>query len=389
MGALGTLTNVKSPTSLLWFCMLLICIYSVSNASTDVYETICAPHPDFPRPTDDERSFDDIMLALDEEFGPVSESAGQANSTILRISNAMELGISVYRVEPDNPIELGYAAVYNNYSTDVMNVRFHVFINEQLQPIGPDGETHLELAFADGELNSFTVTLPPLEEGIYDIVVAAFPNHDLPPGNPDTDPDGWGEASLVTYSMRRTTLVVGDPALPSIPPEQNWLSARTLQPFTPEEITLIRDDQIIPVPYTLIPSLTERPYWWVAQDIWRPVTAGETYETNLLTQYQHYTSFYETYGDDNLFNFALLGFQDDQPLMLGDDSAALYVQMPDQAAKTVYVPITLTAPEEPGRYDLVFFKIDHPGVPLCRLTEAGRADEGVEGVRVAIEVLEP
>jgi len=375
------LSRLRYTVYAVWVCFSLISVTGMSYSQPLTDEAICPPDPYYSRdPLDSTRSVEELLFGYYADMPPVQEGA-TAVTTLLHIRNTTYLGRNVDRIEPNTPIELGYAAVYEGYPTEVVDVRFHVFVNEQLQVIGSEGQTALELQFLDGKMNSFNVTLPPLDTGIYDVLIAGFPNFTLPP----SEPAGISEGTSVSQSMRRMTLVVGDVEWPTPLRVYEKQTANVLEIFSTDESA-----QALTMPprsKTLIPSLNDRLFWWVSPNLWRPVSAGETYAFNLITQYQHYAPFYQAYGEEQRFDFALLGFEDARLLPLGAEEAALYVEMPDNLANVVAVPITLTAPEEVGQYNLVFFKIDHPRVPICRLSEVGRGDEGIEGVRVGIEVL--
>jgi hypothetical protein len=322
----------------------------------------------------------DIMQALiegDEEFTASSGSVGV--TTLVVPYNTRLIGSSTFQAKQGVPLQIDLGLVYwglVNTPPGPVNVRFYLIVNEQPMNIG-QGNLFQDITLAVGTPEVVTFNLPPMEQGIYDILIAGIPNFDREPAGIV----GGSEPSNMRMFTHRITVVAGEDLDRVAMSGKQFTAMEVLEEFSSEESAQV---EMMP-PVTLIPTLTDEPFWWASPDNIYSVKPETLLNFNLLTRYQFHGLEEETYDNGKTFTFALLAFQDYEQIYIGSENPVLYGQFTENASR-VRIPLTIETPSEAGRYDLVFFKLNYPGVPLCRLTMLG--EESFESLRVAIQVEE-
>lgn len=276
----------------------------------------------------------------------------------------------VYGYPANKPLKVNYytevAGGYGIESGETLPVRFYALHNEQFIILNEDGKTpyrDLELPLQNRVTIAFE--LPPLSEGIHDLIVFGIPNY-------TEAPDMISDMSSIWTFTRRNTIVVGNPA--SITSRQHVLLPQgRILPDEPQDSRRV----------AIIFSLTDRStaLWGGTGNI-AQLPAGEDYSFNVQIGQNDYFADYEMTEPvpNQTTPFALLLLKDYLPVPLGDDTLAFYGEM-DNDSLFVQVSQSDSVPTS-GQTDLMAIRIDYPGVPMCQWINW--AKPGVDAIRVIV-----
>jgi len=283
------------------------------------------------------------------------------------------LGLLVFGVEANQPITahlwLEYIGGYGQTYDSPLTVRFFALLNERFLPINEDEGLYREVVIPYREPFVLDIAVPPLtDDGIYDLVVIAVPNPEVPTG----DTDFSYELSIFSNRM---TLVVGDP-MEVTASVRDYRSARVGIPM-PDDPPMPAGANRVSVGIDLFTD-EFKPFG-------EPFAPFESVTFNIeLGQTQYFTDYsFQHTVESGSTEYALIVLDDYVPVSISDDGEpVLYARMGSDVDFVEHT-LTVTAPMS-GVKDLIVVRIDYPDTPLCQYIDGG----GVRlyGVRMGIEV---
>jgi hypothetical protein len=225
------------------------------------------------------------------------------------------------------------------------NLRFFVLLDErQLDKALPEPGVYNEINLERGDDIALELTIPPLENGIHDLIAIGIPY-------PQDYPNEHGIVRLISW---RITLIA----------EPSSLVFRKIGfQSLPAEGSLKKNEPLIPLTLTLNEHGIDVWNWpspWLDlklnHDIEFFALAGHNYVDNLDAP--------NLAGLETSF-FSLLLFMDYQQIMLAPNQVAFYGKVNQDTAYS-RIPMKISSPPL-GKHHLLVLRIDSPGVPMCLL----------------------
>jgi hypothetical protein len=303
------------------------------------------PFPITPQP--DEKlcwNFDEAQLSIEETFedfiDEVEHGSGVYTNYELHSPDVERIGLGVYQVPAEAPVEL-FLQIYSPEQEE-QQIRYIVIIDEHQIDINGHEEPFFDVTLSPEKIASYTIPLPPLDEGIHDIVI-------LPVQNIDTLPTPTG---MLGVSNLRMTLLVGNAA----EVEEKSIQYRTLQAIS----TVEAEGQLLTL--TLGDSLLQWSYPEPAYNL----TVNEPLSFNILSGYSGNIDMGFDLPEPEVSNFALLMFLDYSQVPISPDEEVLYAEV-DQTTAYAQIPVEIAGFESEGTREVMAVRINYPRVPLCIL----------------------
>lgn len=283
--------------------------------------------------------------SFEEFIEEVQESSG-IYTNFRPVSKAELIGYSTYQVPANETVNL----LFQIYSPETVPqlIRYIVLVNEkQIAPFADEPETlYFDVLLEEKTMNTFSISLAPLSEDIYDIILLSIPSPDTP-----LEPDG-----IINSSNTRLTLIAGE----------GIDSTASLNSLAHEVLpsTEMSDTNVHNLTLTLTGS--ETPWTFPEPFYALPV------ETNLL--FDVLVGYIPTAVPENsdleqpeTYQFALLFFVNFEQVSYASDKWVLHGAV---ARGTAYsrIPVSLDVPQELTMQEVMVVKIDNPRVPRCVLS---------------------
>lgn len=283
------------------------------------------------------------------------------------------LGLLVFGVAANQSITahlwLEYIGGYGQVYDSPLTVRFFALLNERFLPINEDENLYREVVIPYREPFVLDFQVPPLtDDGIYDLVIIAVPNPEVPTR------DGDYSSELAIFS-NRMTLVVGDP-MEVTASVRDYRSARVGIPM-PDDPPMPAGANRISVGFDLFTD-EFKPFG-------EPFAPLESVTFNVeLGQTQYFTDYsFRSTLESKSTDYALIVFDDYLPVSINESAeTVLYAKMLSGDSFAEHA-VSFTAPPT-GVKDLIAVRIDFPGTPLCQYIDGG----GVRlyGLRMGVSV---
>lgn len=298
---------------------------------------------------------------FDEFIASVGKAGGFYSAVFPASDNVEIVGERVFRAPANEEVVM----TYSTYSPEeAQRVRFLAFHNEQQIMLGEE-TPYVDVVLSDESKFDLSIQLPPLEQGVHDIVVVYDDAVDEPP-------HPVGSFNALAY---RFTIVAGD-LLDEHP--------ITYTPYSAE--AAIAEDGLIRFTLTLTDDTLDA---WNAPARAHRISTGETLDFNILTGYfgMDVINSVEEQAQPEVARFALIGLVDYEQVPLRDDSTVLYGQV-EQGTAYARIPVTMPAFEEPGRYDIAIMQVNNPRIPICVLRGPDYSySQNINFIRVALDVV--
>ncbi|MCU0497492.1 MAG: hypothetical protein MUF87_09090 [Anaerolineae bacterium] len=244
------------------------------------------------------------------------------------------------------------------FTSQPQRLRYFALLNEQMT--GPAQE----LTLTPNEITKISFTVPPLMQGVNDLIFVAIPLTDEPL-RPTGDP---------RLHALRMSLIHGQP------------TSEALQ-FT--RLPKIGSKQAGDPQFLLHLTLDESLRAWNYPDPTHRIRQGDRLSFYLwTTAITSGNPSVPTLPPPEVSRFALLGFLNDQPLPLTDDQPIIYGELERDTAHTrllIETEVNLSV----GTYELLILNIQNPRIPLCQLFgphDGYFFSTQVAGHRVALEI---
>lgn len=288
------------------------------------------------------------IQAPDETFEEFIAGVGQGHGIYTNFgpsrSEGTLIGWWTYHVNPNEEIEL----LLQLYSpeADPQHVRYLLLLDEQ--PL-TDFVSDLDAPFLDvileqNTLESFNLTLPPLNEGIHEVILVGIEDIETPP-------DATGTISTFSF---RLSLVAGQP------------STTINQEIFFQELPAVGRVEENDYQQSLSLTLDDGLVQWSYPEPRIILKEGEPLHFNVLTGYAEPRIPTESNVKLPVVSrFALLVFLDYTQVPISAEHEVLYGQLSRGTAYT-RIPISLENLER-GIHDILVVKIDNPRIPMCIL----------------------
>lgn len=333
------------------------------SATTSVKD-LCSHNilPEYPD-EDEDQTLEEFAEEMGAQYGSVYE---------YEVVNAESLGDRTYQVEENSIVTIEFrllnlGAMPGTGHSSEIKLRFLLLLDEQQinAATGEEGASYRDILVETGEKEIVKFNIQGLSPGIHDLVMVMVPKYE--------------EIPTIQYGgagAERLTIVVDEAS--------SKIEAR---PFIPlSGVGSIEAGDSNPL---MAFSLDDTLLWWTYPESMLLLKPAQVFNFNLKTTYLNY------HNPDNSVSpspeksqFALVLFQDYEQISVTEDYKVLYGEIPEDTAYT-QIPVTLTAPTEIGRHDILAVRIDNPGYPMCILGDAPEYttfESQVKAERVAIDV---
>lgn len=329
--------------------LLLWGVYSgiVAQEPPDSIENPCPAHTRNNPP--DRAGFQ----AFIDEFGV---STGLYQAAYPTSPDVKFLGRNTYQVPANTELAIEYAW-FRPAGNDRQTLKFLAFLDEQQIPFrrnADDDETVFvpQSEEASEAIESLSLSLPPLSDGIHDLNVVVI-------RHAESAPAATGSSHT---SRLRLSLIAGNTLTSDIA-------------FEPLDADGSRANGHFLMRANL--SLSDSTDAWSHPDDYHTIQAGESLSFNVLTGFMS-----GSYARDlsapasDVFRFALVFLVDNRQVPYTDSEAVFYGQVAGDTAYTT-IPVTLTD-FEPGFHEVAVVQMENPRIPVCLLTiEQNISDETV------------
>jgi hypothetical protein len=257
------------------------------------------------------------------------------------IPNATMIGSQTFQLAPDTPHNINFRLFYphTEKNNEPITLHFIIIVNET-QLLDAIDEKERSTTLQPGDEAVLDIKLPPLTAGYHEIVIlGVLDSKDLSHNIERAAPVVY-RASLVTEAQ----------------PNRSPLS------YTKLSATVSRGPN--GSMYELLLSLEPSTAVW---DYPIPVSSEEHLNFYINAGY---TYILNTNAPDlsepSEARFALLLFLNHKQINVSPDAEVIYGTVANDTAYA-RIPVVLTAPKEPGRYDILAVRINNPRVPYCIL----------------------
>jgi len=233
--------------------------------------------------------------------------------------------------------------VNNDVPHSFVRMRYIALLNEIQLDISEDIYIHKEIKLLQGEDTSLDISLPPLDAGIYDLLIIGIQQQPL-------DVDNFSHP----YGMR-ITLVAGDDPIPAT---QDFTM---LQPHPAS-----RWERGV---FNLGLHLDETQLVWAYPNVHASLSAlspyyisvgyGENTDRLRESQIEPVSSF-----------FAVTAFLNGRQVPIKPDIPVFYGAVEPGTAYS-FIPALVPEDLPPGRSELLVIRINYPRIPMCWLTDNG------------------
>lgn len=272
------------------------------------------------------------------------------------------VGIGTYGADKGEQVTFDYWFYDGSAQLRETKMRFIVLINEQQVAaiVDSTNEYYHDVMVRSNTIVKFSVQLPPLDTGLYNIAVVYI-----------TDPDSYpelGDDQLISANV--ISLIVDEPNV-----------VRRDLTFTRLEAYARRGGPNNPT--LRISNMLEED----TLQMWHP---GGALEVLPDTPFDFFIKLGYIPGSPlgtQVSQFAVLLFMDYRQIPFDETTPVFYGEVDDQTAQA-HIPMTLTAPSEPGKYDILSIRVLNPGYVICETVEVPeRSIFEMFAERVSIEVM--
>lgn len=256
------------------------------------------------------------------------------------------IGIETYMIESNIPTQITYRGYYHSTSNTnaVAPVRYIVLLNEQqLTNAFNDVDTsYLDMIFDYHQTETFDMTIPPLEEGIHELVIMGIQKTEL-----------FNDGRTGVFSMR-VTLVVGNPPL---------TVDRTQYEFV--QPTEYRNNSNADTYWSLTLHKDQSHLMWDAPNVYMAVT--DTLNFYMSVGYMENTT---KQTERNITPqpqpIALIALLDYVQVPIQEDKWVYYGMIPPDNSFT-YIPANIDVSDYSGETELLVIQVSYPRIPYCLL----------------------
>ncbi len=264
----------------------------------------------------------------------------------LNFPNIEQIGFHTYRVTPNEPIQATYRGFYHSESDpeSVLPIRYIALLNEQQLTSPFDGvdTPYTDIVFNYHQTETFDMTLPPLEEGIHELVVIGVEQAELM---------NDGRAGVFPI---RVTLVVGNPPL---------TVDRTDYEFV--QPTEYRNSNNADTYWSLSLHSDQSHLIWDYPNVYKPVV--DTLNFYMSVGYmENATKQAERNITPQPQPIALIALLDYVQVPIQDDKWVYYGMISPDNSFT-YIPANINVRDYSGETELLVIQISYPRIPYCLL----------------------
>lgn len=256
--------------------------------------------------------------------------------------SAVIIGNLTYQVDANTPMVATFHLAYHPGNEGEVTLRYFVILDEQQIPAFEEKPfLYRDVTLQPGDQATLDLQIPPLEEGIHDLIVFGVVESALDNGG------------IVHYFTDRRTLVVGDaPAMPVL--DYQVLVA---------DATKSGDENF----FNLSLHSDRSMHVWVWPEVYKPV--DDTLEFFAGVGYMESVNRLAALGiTPQASPFALLAFLDSQQIALSEQGPVFYGLLSPNILYS-FIPFSIPIAHDPGLSDLLVFRVDYPRVPMCWLWE--------------------
>ncbi|MCU0496153.1 MAG: hypothetical protein MUF87_02235 [Anaerolineae bacterium] len=337
------------------FSVLVVFTLTVFSQESTEFPRYCSNYEEAVEEAqlDGEQTFEEIVAEV-----ATFSSKGQIAQIDLKQSRA---GFGTYTADKSEIVTFDYWFYDMYVETRETKMRFIVLVNEQQVSaiVNSTNEYYHDILVTSNTIEKFTVQLPSLNTGLYNIAVVSI-----------TDPDSYpelGDDQLISANV--FSLIVDEPNV-----------VRRDLSFTHLEMFAQRGPN---VPTLGIRNMLEED----SLQMWYP---GGALEVLPDTPFDFFIKLGYIPGSPlgpQVSQFAVLLFMDYRQIPFDENTPVFYGEVDDQTAQA-HIPMTLTAPSEPGKYDILSIRILNPGYVICETVEVPeRSIFEMFAERVSIEVV--
>jgi hypothetical protein len=286
------------------------------------------------------------LESFEEFIQSVGKSDGIYSGLIPDEQKTQYLGERTYQVTENTPLDI--ILLLYSQETPAQAIRLLVFLDETPVLIdglsGQDEEFGRKISLTPGEIYETTITLPPMESGVYDFFVLRI--HDA-----NNEPSLMNERD--TFADRLSFIVQDSISMPSV-----GEPARPFVKYDPNGLKSRGDPRIL-----LGLSLDDTLRQWNYPEASVVIGQGDTLSFNILAGD---TRVPEQQDQDQIpdpsTRLALIVLMGYQPIPM----VTTYAEI---SSDTSYsrIPIEFVPTQPAGRHELVIIRVDNPGIPLCQL----------------------
>lgn len=264
----------------------------------------------------------------------------------LNFPDIEQIGFHTYRVAPNEPIQATYKGFYHSESDpkSVLPIRYIALLNEQqlTNSFNAVNTPYIDMVFDYHQTETFDMTIPPLEEGIHELVVIGIEQTDILDG---------GRAGV--FSMR-VTLVVGNPPL---------TVDRTQYEFAqPTEYRNISNADNY---WSLTLHKDQSHLIWDAPNVYMTVT--DTLNFYMSVGYmENATQQAERNITPQPQPIALIALLDYVQVPIQEDKWVYYGMLSPDNSFT-FIPANINVSDYNGETELLVIQISYPRIPYCLL----------------------
>jgi len=258
------------------------------------------------------------------------------------------IGQETYQVPINTTIHLTYKGYFYDKVANTMPVRYIALLNEQQLATAFDNVDTLyhDILFQNHQTETFDMTIPPLEESIYELVIIGIQQAEL-----------FDDGHAGVFAIR-ITLIVGNPPL--------FVDREAYDIIPPTEQ---RNNQNADIYWSLTLHGDQTHHMWIAPEIYKPAInqldffmsvgymeqADKQAEHNITPQPQP---------------IALIALLDYVQVPIQEDKLVFYgLLTPDNSYS--YIPANIDVSNYSGKKELLVIQISYPRVPACFLIPSG------------------
>lgn len=278
----------------------------------------------------------------DEFIASRSFTGGVINRLV--IQNGTLIGQETYQVMPDTPIQFTYQSYFYSTLTSNITIRYIALLNErQLSNAFNRVDTpYVDLTSDSEETQTLDITIPPLEEGIHELVVIGIEQADIM---------NDGRAGVFPI---RVTLVVGNPPL---------TVDRTQYEFV--QPTEYRNRSNADTYWSLSLHSDQSHLIWDYPNVYKPVVdtlnfyMSVGYMENAIRQAERNIT-------PQPQPIALIALLDYEQVPIQEDKWVYYGMLSPDNSFT-FIPANINVSDYNGETELLVIQISYPCIPYCLL----------------------
>lgn len=260
------------------------------------------------------------------------------------ILGAKEIGYQTYTIEPNQPTQVKLRLWYPEQNESPARIVFFALLDERQLEVFPSDQYYDDITIPIGNEITLTLHIPPLAEGIHDLIIIGIPHADNYP-----IPEG-----VVRVLSHRITLIAGTP---SIPFRQINFSA-----LFPDGLFSSGDPKIS-ISLTLKNDSIKA---WNSPEQWFNTPLDDPFSFFILAGHEDVTNLDAPHIEklDESF-LALLLFVDYKQIEIGQNQISIYGKVNKNTAYA-RIPVEIILPSS-GKHQILALRVNFPGVPMCIL----------------------